>query len=227
MASEAGDRAGIVETMVAAYRAGLFPMSDPETGRLGLYEADPRAVMPLTRAQGLHVPRRLARVIRSGRFEVTSDRAFGRVIRGCAEPRRITQRSHAVSNEPWIDGRIIRIYEMLHHAGVAHSIEAWREDPDRPGARAVVGGIYGVRVGAMFAAESMYHDAARGGTDAGKVCLIRLIEHLDRLGFALLDVQASNPLLERFGCFEISKQEFQARLAGAVDRRVPWMPITP
>lgn len=117
-------RQRLVDELVAAYSAGVFPMNDPRTGRISLYDPDPRAILPLREEEGLHVPRRLERRIRSGRFVVTSDLAFGEVVRACAQPRR---ESRSSSRETWIDGRLIEAYEALFEAGRAHSIEAWVE----------------------------------------------------------------------------------------------------
>jgi len=212
----------VVEALSDAYRAGAFPMADPDTDELAFFDPDPRAIMPLTEREGLRVPRRLARTIRAGRFRVTSDRAFGQVVRACARPRRVTPRSEAVSRETWIDDRIVGLYELMHRAGRAHSVEAWREDPSAGSDPLLVGGIYGVHLGGLFAGESMFHDAARGGTDAGKVCLVELVRHLHACGFSLFDVQFSNPLLARFGCVEIPRQAYKARLREALARRVAW-----
>lgn len=168
------------------------------------------------------VPRRLARAMRGTAFEFTTDEAFGGVIRACARPRRETDRSVAVSAETWIDDRIVHAYERLHEAGHAHSVEAWRRPESGGGERVLVGGIYGVHLGGLFAGESMFHDAARGGTDAGKMCLVMLARHLRRCGFVLLDVQFRNPLLDRFGCVEIPRAEYHRRLRRALAVETAW-----
>ena len=126
-----------------AYRQGAFPMADPETGDIGWYRPDPRAVIPL---ESFHVPRSLARVIRAGRFDVRCDTAFDEVIGACAEPR------VGGEDESWIDERIIDAYRGLFDLGHAHTVEAWREGR-------LVGGLYGVHIGAAFFGESMFSRA--------------------------------------------------------------------
>ena len=198
-----------IQALLGAYRRGLFPMADPRRpGSLDWYWPDPRGVIPLTEAEGLHIPRRLRDRVRSGRFTITADAAFPAVIRACAGPRR---------DEPasWIDARIIDLYTGLHRAGHAHSLEAWL------GAQ-LVGGFYGVHIGGAFFAESKFSRPALGGTDASKVCLAHLLAHLRRRGFTLLDVQFWNPHLEQFGCREIPRSRYIAALAAAVDLPVSW-----
>lgn len=217
-------RAQLVEALLAAYREGCFPMAEPPRrvgGRPGpilWFNPDPRGVMPLTEAEGFHVPRRLRDRVRSGRFEMTTDRAFEDVVRGCAEPRK-------QEAETWIDERIIDAYTALHEAGHAHSIEAWV--PAEGGGLKLVGGLYGVRIGAAFFAESKFSRPERGGTDASKVCLVHLVYHLRRRGFVLLDTQFWNPHIGQFGCVEIPRAEYLSRLAEAVERKVDWLPFDP
>lgn len=203
--------------MLEAYRGGFFPMADPDRPASDLlwFNPDPRGVIPLTEAEGLHVPRRLRDRVRSGRFEVTSDGAFGEVIRGCAAPR-------ATADSSWIDGRIIALYSALHETGHAHSVEAWLTEG---GSRVLVGGLYGVHIGGAFFAESKFSRPEIGGTDASKVCLVHLIEHLRRRGVVLLDVQFWNPHLDQFGCHEIPQREYLARLGRAVMLPVAWAPF--
>ena len=147
---------------------------------------DPRGIIPLQERDGLHLPRRLMQRVHSQRFAITSDVAFEEVMRGCALPR---------PREPvsWIDERIIAVYTALHDAGHAHSIEAWLADDAGGRVRAahqsshglLVGGLYGVHIGSAFFAESKFHRADLGGTDASKVCLAHLVLHLRRRGFAV------------------------------------------
>lgn len=207
-----------MDNLLAAYRQGYFPMAEPARrgrgSRLAWFNPDPRCILPLDR---FHVPRSLARTVRRATFRVTADTAFDRVIRGCAAPRR---------HEPgtWIDERIIHAYGLLHEAGSAHSIEAWLGDePDRT----LVGGLYGVRIGAAFFAESKFSRPERGGTDASKVCLVHLVHHLRRRGFTLLDVQFPNPHLEQFGPVEIPRDDYLARLTRAADAEADWTPFEP
>jgi leucyl/phenylalanyl-tRNA--protein transferase len=140
--------------VVRAYRNGIFPMA-VETGRIGWFSPDPRGIIPL---DTFHLPARLARVMRQRRFEVTTDEAFERVIRACAADR---------EEGTWISDGIIECYTALHRLGLAHSIEVWRD-------RRLVGGLYGVHLGAAFFGESMFHHE----TDASKVALATLVDRM-------------------------------------------------
>lgn len=179
-------------TILAGYRAGVFPMPLGRRGRLGWFSPDPRAVLPL---DGLRVSRSLRRSVR--RYEVTVDTAFEQVIRACADP----TRAHG-----WIDRRIIESYTLLHDLGWAHSVEAWEGNR-------LAGGLYGVSIGAFFAGESMFHRA----TDASKVALVALVEILRTVPGGLLDVQWSTPHLASLGVVEIPRSEYLARAVAAMD----------
>ena len=181
--------------LLRAYAQGIFPMADPRTGRIDYYSPDPRAVLPL---DDFHVPKSLARVAKSGVFELRSDTAFERVIRACAEPR-------PDRRETWLDERLIEPYLELHRAGFAHSVEAWRDGE-------LVGGLYGVHLGGAFFGESMFSRPERGGRDSSKLCLVELVERLRAGGFRLLDTQFKTAHLARFGCVEISRKSYLARL---------------
>lgn len=174
-------------TLLAAYRAGLFPMPVGRRHRIGWWSPDPRAVLPV---DGMHVSRSLRRSMRS--FTVTTDRAFESVMRGCADPRR----PHG-----WITDDFVRAYVRLFELGWAHSIEVWRDDE-------LVGGVYGVSIGAFFAGESMFHRA----TDASKAALVGLTGVLAPVPGALLDVQWLTPHLESIGCVELDRSEYLRRL---------------
>lgn len=191
-----------------AYRAGIFPMADPETGEIGWFDPSPRGVLPL---DAFHVPRNLARAVRREPFGIRSDSAFEEVMRACAAPRRDEP-------ESWIDERLIAAYVGLHERGAAHSVEAWLGDT-------LVGGLYGVHVGAAFFGESMFVRPDLGGSGASKICLVHLVGHLRRRGFALLDTQFTNEHLEQFGCIEIDRAEYHRILADAVGRPVGWEPF--
>lgn len=191
------------ELVIRAYSVGAFPMADSRgSGVVHWYRPDPRAVLPLD--ERFHVPRSLGKRVRSGRFDVTRDRAFGEVIRGCAAPRP----GHP---ETWINGEIVRVYEELHGLGVAHSVEAWRDGE-------LAGGLYGVALGGAFFGESMFSRQ----TDASKVCLVHLVEHLRARGYVLLDVQFVNPHLARFGVEEIPAAAYDRRLRAALAMAVTW-----
>ena len=185
-----------VPRLLLAYRSGIFPWTvDPITW----WSPDPRAIFEL---DGFHVSRSLSRIIRKGVFSITVDRAFGRVMQGCAAPapgRRST----------WISPEFIEAYTQLHQQGHAHSLECWQ-------GRRLVGGIYGVTIGGLFAGESMFHRA----TDASKAALFHLINHLRRRGFVLFDIQMLTPITAQLGGITIPRAEYLSRLAQAVTQPV-------
>jgi leucyl/phenylalanyl-tRNA--protein transferase len=208
-----GTRAGAreraaVRGLLAAYARGYFPMAESAGGEIGWYDPDPRGIVPLT-AGGLVVSRSLEQRVRSRRFEVTCDRAFGGVIRACAAARAGQDPSAC-----WIDDRIVGAYEGLHAGGHAHSIEAWRDGE-------LVGGLYGVHLRGLFAGESMF-SVPGPGTDASKVCLVHLWHHLRSIGVMLLDTQFWTPHLGRLGCVEVSRERYRGRLERAMDVRLGW-----
>ncbi|MCX7363022.1 MAG: leucyl/phenylalanyl-tRNA--protein transferase [Alphaproteobacteria bacterium] len=186
------------ELLLQAYRVGVFPMGerrdDPK-----LYWLDPRlrAVLPL---DGFHLSRRLARTVRSGPFQVSANTDFAATVRACAEPRP----GHP---ESWINEPIIELYSEMHRRGHAHSIEC-RVDG------VLVGGLYGVTVGAAFFGESMFSHMR----DASKVALVHLTARLILGGFRLLDCQFMTEHLRSFGAIEIQRDVFRVQLAEAVDR---------
>ena len=181
-------------TILAAYRAGLFPM--PVEGVLGWWSPDPRGVLPLDR---LCVTRSLRRSCR--RFDVRVDTACVEVIAACADPGRANG---------WISEGIQRAYTELHRLGWVHSVEAWTDGE-------LAGGLYGVAVGGLFAGESMFHHR----TDASKAALVALVSLLADGGATLLDVQWRTPHLARLGVVEIPRAEYLSRLADAVSRPLP------
>jgi leucyl/phenylalanyl-tRNA--protein transferase len=186
-------------TIVASYRAGIFPWPHAEEELLW-FSPDPRAVLPI---DGLVVSRRLGRKARSGRFRVTVDAAFEEVMRGCAD---------RPGEGTWITPALVRGYTELHRLGWAHSVEAWGIDG------ALAGGLYGVGVGAMFGAESMFHRE----TDASKVAMVALVQHARRIGIELIDIQVLTDHTERTGGASISRAEYLRRLGRALDRQVAW-----
>ena len=182
-------------TLLAAYRVGLFPMPVGRR-RLAWWSPDPRGVLPI---DGLRVSRSMRKAC--ARFEIRVDSAFGAVVDACADPRR----PHG-----WITRDIRRAYGTLHELGWAHSVEAWSEDE-------LVGGLYGVGIGGLFAGESMFHRA----TDASKVALVALVSLLDPHPDTLIDVQWATPHLSSLGVVEISRPDYLHRLARAVRRPPP------
>lgn len=181
--------------LLRAYASGIFPMAESAESE-GLYWFDPerRGIMPL---DGFHVPRRLRRTVRQGRFEVRFDHDFPGVMMGCAE---IT----GTRTNTWINRDILRLYTDLHARGHAHSVECWR------GGR-LAGGLYGVSLGGAFFGESMFSRE----TDASKVALVHLVARLKAGGFTLLDAQFVTDHLSRFGATEIPRAEYRARLTAA------------
>ena len=166
-------------------------------------DPDTRGVIPLDR---FHVPRRLARTVRAGRFRITVDQDFARVVRGCA--RRTARRP-----ESWINGAIFEAYCALHRQGHAHSVEVWGED-------ALAGGLYGVTLGAAFFGESMFSI----DRDASKVALVHLVARLRAGAFTLLDTQFVTPHLSRFGAVEVPRARYLMRLAEALQRPATFYP---
>ena len=186
------------ELLISAYASGWFPMAVGDRD-IRWYSPDPRGILPL---DAFHVPKRLARVIRSGVFSVEIDRNFPAVMRACA----------AVSRDEddggtWIDDEIVESYCALHDAGIAHSVEAWQDDR-------LVGGLYGVALRGAFFGESMFHHVS----GASKVVLAALVERLRDRQFALLDVQWVTPHLEHFGAIEIPRDRYLELLADALRR---------
>ena len=211
----AAERARIVREALALYRAGWFPMArtprelaqarrrDPGAEVVQWVQPQERGVIPLD--ERFHVPRRLRDRVRSGRFVVTSDVAFGRVIRACGEPR-------PGREETWLHPEIVAIFELLHEAGHAHSIEAWR-------AGELVGGLYGVSLKSAFFGESMFTRVEVGGANASKLCLLELDRRLAAGGYQLLDSQEENAHMAQFGGVLVDYETYMAELESAVESR--------
>jgi leucyl/phenylalanyl-tRNA--protein transferase len=193
------------ELLLWAYGHGVFPMGDPDTGRIDWFSPDPRGIIPLNQ---FHVPKNLAREVRKGRFDVRFDTAFEQVMRGCA-----IDRNHL--NRSWIDETIIHAYCQLHRHGFAHSVEAWLADE-------LVGGLYGVHIGGAFFGESMFNRSDLGGTNSSKICLVHLVARLRHRGFILLDTQFWNEHLDQFGCLEISADQYLRQLTNAIRVKITW-----
>lgn len=184
------------DLLLRAYALGVFPMAENRhSPDVFWVEPKKRGVLPLG---GFHLPRRLARVLRSERFRITADTAFGAVMRGCAE---------AVDGrlETWINPTIVAGYSALHARGNAHSVECWQDG-------VLVGGLYGVKLGAAFFGESMFTRV----TDASKCALAGLVARLRVGGFRLLDTQFLTEHLARFGTVEMPRDAYRVQLAGAL-----------
>lgn len=193
------------ELMLRAYRAGLFPMAETRRGDR-LYWLDPelRGVLPLAR---FHLPRRLARTVLRGPFTVTADRDFPSVIASCAHAR-------PGREDTWINTEIESLFNELAHRGHAHSVEAWQEGR-------LVGGLYGVSLGAAFFGESMFSFAR----DASKVALVHLVARLRIGGYRLLDTQFVTSHLAQFGAIEIPRESYRAELAAALEVDASWSTV--
>jgi leucyl/phenylalanyl-tRNA---protein transferase len=192
------------EVLLRAYACGIFPMSESADDP-GLYWVEPqrRGVIPL---DGLIVSSRLARTVRSGKFEIRMDHDFPAVIAGCAAPAE-------GRGSTWINGRIRDLYGRLFAMGHCHSVEVYREGT-------LVGGLYGVRLGAAFFGESMFHRES----DASKVALVHLVARLIAGGFTLLDTQFVTEHLKTLGAVEIPRKIYQVRLEQAVGGKATWVP---
>jgi leucyl/phenylalanyl-tRNA---protein transferase len=181
-----------VERLRLAYRSGIFPWT---VNPISWWSPDPRGIFEW---EQFHVPHSLAKFMRKQPFQITKDRAFRQVMEACAAP--------APGREGvWITPEFIEAYTRLHEAGEAHSVECWR-------AGELVGGIYGVCSGGLFAGESMFHRA----TNASKVALCHLIAHLQERSFALFDIQMITPATRQLGAVEVSRSQYLKRLALAV-----------
>jgi|SRR5215469_11732699 len=179
------------DLLLQGYRLGVFPMAMPDDS-IEWFSPEPRAILPL---EDFHVPHSVRRLMRRNPFEITIDTAFPAVIQGCAERK-----------DTWINDEIIESYTRLHELGHAHSVEAWKENR-------LAGGLYGVAVGGAFFGESMFHRV----TDASKIALVTLVEHLRARKFVLLDTQWLTPHLQQFGGIQISRSHYVRLLQRAVD----------
>lgn len=184
------------ETLLTAYAQGVFPMTDRD-GETRWYTANPRGILPL---DDFHVPGTLRQLLRKDPpiFEIRINSDFEKTMRGCMAAR---------FGHTWISEELIEAYVRLHKLGFAHSVEAWKEGE-------IVGGLYGVSLGAAFFGESMFHRVR----DASKVALVALVHRLRERRFELLDAQAQTPHLSRFGCIEIPAEDYLQRLRAVIKR---------
>jgi leucyl/phenylalanyl-tRNA--protein transferase len=181
------------EALLAAYARGWFPMDEVGArGAVGLYETEPRAVMPI---EGFRVPASVRRGLRRRAYGIRVDTAFDEVVAACAEHR----------EGVWLTPRLGEAYGRLHRLGWAHSVEAWSGER-------LVGGLFGVALGGLFTSESMFHRAP----DAGNAALVAAAALLARRRFALWDIQMTSPHTARFGAVGLGRDEYLARLREAL-----------
>ena len=193
------------DDLIGCYRIGVFPMAEArDDPQVFLVEPQLRGVIDPAR---FHASHRLKRTVRADPFEIRVDSAFRAVVEACAAPRPNRQ-------ETWINGAIQRLYGELHDRGEAHSVECWREGE-------LVGGLYGVSLGAAFFGESMFSLAR----DASKVALVHLVARLAAGGFVMLDCQFTTDHLDQFGTEEIPRVEYKRRLAAALARRADFFAL--
>lgn len=180
------------ELLLAGYAQGIFPMAESrEDNRLYWFDPKLRGIIPL---ESFHISRSLARVIRRETFTISTNEAFRAVVEGCAD-----------RPETWINGSLFSLYDALHAAGFAHSLEVWS-------GKDLVGGIFGITLGGAFFGESMFSRA----TNASKVALAYTVDRLRRGGFSLFDTQYLTPHLASLGGVEIPREDYHARLAEAL-----------
>ncbi len=186
------------DLILKAYACGVFPMAERHDAA-EVYWIDPdfRGVLPLEK---FHVSRRLARTVRAGTFEIKVDQDFPATIKGCSKR---TQKRR----DTWLNAQLIHVFSELHRHGYAHSVETWREGR-------LVGGLYGVAMGAVFFGESMFSLEP----DASKVALVALVERLKRGGFTLLDTQFVTAHLRQFGAVELPRSQYLTLLSEALSR---------
>ncbi len=197
------------DLLLRAYAMGIFPMArSRDDPRLYWIDPDQRGILPLDR---FHVPRSLVKTLRRAPFQVRLDTAFEEVMRGCAE-------TAPDRPDTWINDEIVRLFVELNRLGMAHSVETWQDGR-------LVGGLYGLGLGAAFFGESMFSRT----TDASKVALVHLVARLKVSGYHLLDTQFVTEHLARFGAIEIPRQDYLRRLGQALDTpaaldrgEVPW-----
>ena len=185
------------EFLLQAYRIGIFPMA-MEQGEIGWFSPDPRGIIPL---ESFHQTKSLRRVVASKKFEIRINSAFSEVIDGCAE-----------RDETWIDETVRESYVTLNANGYAHSVETWYEGE-------LAGGLYGVAIGGAFFGESMFSRK----TDASKVALVALVEHLNKRQFMLLDTQWTTPHLRKFGAVDIPKADYIKKLNKAIKLEISFI----
>jgi leucyl/phenylalanyl-tRNA--protein transferase len=188
-----------INCLIDAYSHGIFPwpICNPDNNKTVLAWFSPklRAIFEYER---FHIPRSLERLYRSNQFQIKFDTDFEGVIRGCSS-------AQDRKNRTWITPQMIRAYIRMYDYGYAHSVEAWAEGK-------LAGGVYGVALGGLFAAESMFYVKP----NASKIALVALIDHLKENGYSLIDIQEITPNTLRFGAIEISREIYKQRLHDAL-----------
>lgn len=182
------------QELIGLYASGWFPMA-MDDGSIRCFSPDPRGIIPL---DTFHTPHGTRRTLRDPLWEIRIDTCFEQVMRACGERK-----------ETWIDETLVQSYLSLHQIGLAHSLEVWREGR-------LAGGLYGVRLGAAFFGESMFHTVS----GASKVALVSLVERLRHRDFQLLDTQWLTPHLAQFGAMEIPRNKYLQRLRSALSKEV-------
>lgn len=182
-------------TLLSAYAEGVFPWSEDP---ISWWSPDPRGIFCL---DSFTAPRRVRRKMQSGTYHFSRNRCFAEVMRACAEP-------NEKRGETWIGPAMIEAYTHLHHMGHAHSVECWQDDQ-------LVGGLYGVQVGKLFAGESMFSRVS----DGSKMALIHLMDHLRERNFLLFDIQQANDHTRSLGAKEIPRREYLQLLKTAVNEK--------
>ncbi len=212
--------AAVVREILRLYARGWFPMAESRDAAARWVQPSRRAIIPLD--DSFRISRSLRARVRSRRFILRCDSAFETVIRACARP-------GPGREETWINDDIIEWYTLLHRAGHAHSIEAYlpSSDPGSGSPPELVGGLYGVSLGAAFCGESMFSLPAKGGTDASKVCLVHLVHHLRRAGYTLLDAQIQNAHTDQFGAAQVTRARYLKRLTEARAKAIVWPEFDP
>jgi leucyl/phenylalanyl-tRNA--protein transferase len=184
------------ETLLSAYQQGIFPWFDEETPILW-WSPDPRAILEF---DNLYISKRLARTIRTNKFQVTFNQDFDAVVQGC---------TYRPEEGTWITPEVANAYGEFHRRGHAHSVEVWQQG-------ILVGGLYGVAIGALFAGESMFSTVS----DASKVALVALVSRLKEKGYQLFDLQIINEHTSMMGATEIRRDDYLARVKLAIQLKI-------
>jgi leucyl/phenylalanyl-tRNA--protein transferase len=184
------------ETLLSAYQQGIFPWFDEDTPILW-WSPDPRAILEF---DNLYISKRLARTIRTNKFQVTFNQDFDAVVKGC---------TYRPEEGTWITPEVANAYGEFHRSGHAHSVEVWQQG-------ILVGGLYGVAIGGLFAGESMFSTVS----DASKIALVALVSRLKEKGYQLFDLQIINEHTSTMGAAEIPRDDYLARVKLAIQLKI-------